>query len=284
MKKPWKILILIFAIIIVLFLLVSVVKNNRPNTPGNSQSNFNIAYGSDPDQKYDFFKPEGNKNSDTLIILIHGGAWIAGDKAGFTSMGQFFSNKGYSVINMNYRKTEGKNPNWDYREPLWDISTVLSIVQANPEKFNLNPGYKIVLIGHSAGGHLSNLYGVRETYYSGNKNVDYVVSLAGPTDFVSLQSEGWVSPLLDKYLNGVSKEEASPARHVSYGDNTKFLLVLGLRDNLVPLQQVEIFEDKLQEGNVYVDTLVLSERDHNTIVSMIPQNDAVAQKILDFIQ
>ncbi|VVB79232.1 alpha/beta hydrolase fold protein [uncultured archaeon] len=298
MKKQWKILILIFAILIVFLMLVSFVRNNRQNNPndgGNLQSNLNIQYGTNPFQKFDFYAPAGNVNSDTLIVIVHGGAWAAGDKSQFTPHSVFFSNKGYSAVNMNYRlapyTNPSSNPDWSYKNPLYDISSVLKKVESDPARYKLNPGYKIVLIGHSAGGHLSNLYGVEESAFGGDQPIADVISLAGPTDFVSLETQGWESKAVEVYLNGASYDEASPARQVKSGDGTKYLLVLGIvqgtnppSDGLVPEQQVTIFEQMLKEKNDYVETLILQGRDHNTIQSLIPSNDAVAQKILTFIQ
>lgn len=299
MKRNTKIILTIFAILIVFVVFVGVVKNirntNNNGNNGNYQNNMNIAYGSDAKQRFDFYAPKGNVNSDTLIVIVHGGGWAAGKRIQFTPHALFFSGKGYSVANMDYRLAPyadpSSDPSWSYKEPLNDIASVLNKIESDPSRYKLNPGYKIVLIGHSAGGHLSNLYGLKENYFGGDQQVADVVSLAGPTDFVSLHTEGWESRAVSTYLNGASFEEASPARQVSQGETTRYLLANGNvagtdppSDGLVPVQQVTIFEQALKDKNVYVETLIVSGRDHNGIMNQIPQNDIVAQKIIELIQ
>lgn len=304
MKRNAKILLMIFAILMVFVLLVRIVNLNRnhtqpednqlPPSDGNNNNGdnqgdnttyintpiFNIRYGTAPLEIFDFYPPFGDENSDTLVVFVHGGAWVAGDKNYFTSSAVFFALKGYSVVNMDYRLA----PTWTYPAQLNDITSVLNYVNLRREEFKLNPNYKIVLVGHSAGGHLVDLYGVRENDYGG-VNVNEVVSLAGPTDLVSYyQSEENIDPFLDAFLGNTSKEEASPSKNVPQGENTKYLLILGGADPLVPQNQVTIFENALKEKGAYVETLIVPGRDHNSIYNQIPQNDRVAQKILEFIQ
>jgi len=289
MEKATKIVLIIFAGIFVLLLIGRLInianhstnQNNNPNNQ-NPSENFilNIRYGPAPLQIFDFYPPAGNENSNTLIVFVHGGAWVAGDKNYFSQSAQFFADRGYSVVNMNYRLA----PTWTYPSQLYDITSVLNYINANPEGFKLNSGHKIVLVGHSAGGQLVDLYGVEEQKFGGT-NVDKVVSLAGPTDLVSYyEHENKVDGFLDAFLNGTSKEEASPSRNVQSGDSTKFFLIIGKNDELVPQNQVTIFENALQEKGVYVETLFVDGRSHNTIYNKIPSDDIVAEKILGFIQ
>jgi acetyl esterase/lipase len=284
MQKNTKILLLVLGILVVFLMLVGLIRNARNNN-GNFQDgtvptvNFNIKYGEYPKQMFDFYAPTSGQNSDSLIIIIHGGAWILGDKSQFSSHSKFFAGKGFSVVNMNYRLA----PTWKYDTQLRDITNLINFVDSNRERFKLNPGYKIILVGHSAGAHLSDLYGVRESYYGGSKNIDSVISLAGPTDIPVYNPTGELDRALNAFIGDATKEEISPSRNVPQNEKTRFLLIIGSDDPLVPENQVTIFENALKEKNAYVEILIVPGRNHNSIEDRIPNNDEVAQKILNFI-
>ena len=40
----------------------------------------NVSYGSDENQVFDIYLPENRTNNTKILILIHGGSWISGDK------------------------------------------------------------------------------------------------------------------------------------------------------------------------------------------------------------
>lgn len=274
MRKGAKIFITIILILIVILVLRSLLINQ---SHGNGFSNNNIEYGQASKQKFDFYP--STIPSDTLIIVVHGGAWIAGDKEYMSQSAKFFASKGYEVINMNYRLA----PSWKYDAPLQDIALVIKKINSNPERYNLKPNYKIVLVGHSAGAHLATLYGLEETQY-GTQEISEVVGLAGPYDLTQINFGQQITRALDSFRGDYSLDEISPTTHITYEDQTKFLLINGGQDALVPVEQVSIFKEKLENKNVYVETLIVPERDHNTILSFIPSNDLVAQKIVGFIE
>jgi hypothetical protein len=65
---------------------------------------------------FDLYKPKGDNNCKRpIIILIHGGAWVAGSKedVDLVYMSHFFVKRGYVVANMNYRMGMHKPTNWN---------------------------------------------------------------------------------------------------------------------------------------------------------------------------
>jgi acetyl esterase/lipase len=65
------------------------------------------AYNGKPDTlKFDLYKPLGDTNCRRpIMVVVHGGAWIAGDKAdgGIVSICREFAQRGYVVASVNYR-------------------------------------------------------------------------------------------------------------------------------------------------------------------------------------
>ena len=107
---------------------------------------FDISYGDHPLMKYDCHV----KKTDTLIVInIHGGYFRAFDKSGMDRHVADLVASGFGVVNVNY--------------PLCPEVTVTKIVEilqlaiTDIVEYLNSKGYdhKIILLGHSAGAHLS---------------------------------------------------------------------------------------------------------------------------------
>jgi acetyl esterase/lipase len=125
---------------------------------GTAPTQSNIAYGPDPDQRFDLYRP-ANTDSAPLILMVHGGGWFRGDK----DMGRVVDNKverwlprGIAFVTINYRMQPKAPP----LEQARDVARALAEVQRNGQNFGVDRG-NIVLMGHSAGAHLIALLAAR---------------------------------------------------------------------------------------------------------------------------
>ena len=77
-------------------------KKEPPARPEPTVADF--AYGQDSErQRFDFWQAKSDQPTP-LVLLIHGGGWMGGDKTGYgTNMIQPFLDKGISVAALNYR-------------------------------------------------------------------------------------------------------------------------------------------------------------------------------------
>lgn len=110
-----------------------------------------IAYGPDPQQRLDMYRP-AQAHAAPVLFLVHGGAWMLGDKA---SRG-FIHDKvahwvpmGYVVISVDYRMSRHPDP----LQEAGDVARALAFAQAMARRWGADPE-RFVLIGHSAGAHL----------------------------------------------------------------------------------------------------------------------------------
>ena len=105
-----------------------------------------IAYGTDPDQVADIrWGAEGSRGRP-LVLLIHGGFWRPQhDRAHTGPMAEALSAAGWTVASVEYRRVPGQPD-----KTLQDVSDALARL---PEKITPHNG-NVVLVGHSAGGHL----------------------------------------------------------------------------------------------------------------------------------
>jgi arylformamidase len=118
-----------------------------------------MAYGSAPLQKLDFWRAKSDRAP--LVIFVHGGGWKRGDKGNAT--GQYkashYVGQGYAFASINYRLV----PDATVEQQAADVADALAYLRSNAVKLGINPK-RIVLMGHSAGAHLSALVGTDPQY------------------------------------------------------------------------------------------------------------------------
>ena len=160
---------------------------------------YNIPYGTDASQKIDLGLPANRNATTPLVIVVHGGGWVAGDKTELSWMLTGLKQRGFAVANINYRLTLNTADN--YKMQLDDIDSAVqySLRKANDYSFN---GQKLYIVGHSAGAHLSLCYAYTR---NANGKVKAVGSLSGPTNLFSMAYYNAViyDPILKPFL-GVS--------------------------------------------------------------------------------
>lgn len=122
--------------------------------PAGTRVARDVAYGSDPRQRFDVYAPAGAHDAP-VILMVHGGGWRRGDK----SMSNVVANKvaywvprGVVVISVNYRMLPDTPP----LEQARDVARALSLAQRRVAEWGGAPD-RFVLMGHSAGAHLVSL-------------------------------------------------------------------------------------------------------------------------------
>ena len=144
--------------------------------PSIKKELLNVSYGSDAEQKIDIYLPAGRSQNTKVIVLLHGGSWIAGNKSDMTylvpSIQQQFPN--HAIVNINYRLATENSP--AFPKQISDIQEVIKHLEKT--------GYKIsddyAFIGFSAGGHLALLYSYA---YDPDHHVKAICDVVGPADF-----------------------------------------------------------------------------------------------------
>ena len=138
----------------------------------------NEAYGTHERHTLNLNIPKENDGEIGLVLFIHGGAWIAGDKEVYENdLNEVSDILGYASAAINYRYID---ENTDLLDIMDDIDSALAFIKQKGEENGVNIN-KVLLTGGSAGGHLSLLYGYARVETAPIEPVA-VVSLCGPTD------------------------------------------------------------------------------------------------------
>lgn len=104
-----------------------------------------VSYGPYDADKLDFWKAPG-EGPRPLLIHIHGGGWVSGDKKKDPKEVQPYLDKGISYASINYRLT-GEAP---LPAPVHDAARAVQFIRSKAKEWNINPN-RIALTGGSAG-------------------------------------------------------------------------------------------------------------------------------------
>ena len=249
----------------------------------------NLAYGTHERQVLDLYMPENVQGDIGLVLLIHGGAWIAGDKEGYKGALEYASTSlGVAAAAINYRYLGN---GVTIHEILDDIDAALSAVKEKGERVGLNIN-KVLLTGSSAGAHLSMLYAYSRDESAPVKPVA-VVSDCGPTDLTdeafyinnALGDAEAIADLLSLCI-GIDfsyaqraeyAEEIKAVSPIYYVDENTVPTVInhGKQDNIVPFSNATAIVEKFKEYGVKYDFNIYPNSGHGL------DNDPDARDISD---
>jgi acetyl esterase/lipase len=183
-----------------------------------------VAYGDHPDQLVDVW----DTGADTVAVLVHGGYWrVRYDRSYLAPFAEYLVAQGLSVVSVEYRRI-GNGGEWPVL-----LQDVAAGVDRTVELF---PGKRIVLVGHSAGGHLGLLAADRP-------GVAKVVSVGGLCDLARAHELGLSDDAVTLLLGGDLGQlaEADPMNRTPPVPVT---LLHGDADSHVPLELSQRYHDK----------------------------------------
>ncbi len=143
----------------------------------------NLAYADTSDRNVlDLYLPPGATVPVPVVIWVHGGAFMMGDKSGPQSLDALLG-AGYAVASINYRLSD--TDNWPAQ--LDDVTAAVAYVQDNAADLGVDPE-KVVLFGASAGGFLVSTTGVALAA-DPVRAVEAVVDWFGPVQFTTMDAD-----------------------------------------------------------------------------------------------
>lgn len=122
------------------------------------------AYGADPKQRLDLYPLPGAKAAPVLVF-VHGGGWINGDKRRLHSLPDYARRHGFLLASINYRLVPQVR---DAGGCALDVAAALGWLRANVARAGGDPR-RMVLMGHSAGAHLAALVATDPAYLATQK-------------------------------------------------------------------------------------------------------------------
>lgn len=211
-----------------------------------------------------------------VIVVVHGGGWVSGDKWTIAAYSRLFAKAGIVAVTINYRLA----PAHKFPAQADDVRAAMIWVKQNAQRLNFNLK-QLGLFGYSAGGHLSALLGsladesmavrsaasdwpIEDPKWKQLPRISAVCAGGPPCDFRSLPID---NSALAYFLGGSRRQQpatyvaASPAAHVSENDPVTQLFH-GEADALVPLAGTRQFHQAQVKVGVDSRLAVIAKQGH----------------------
>lgn len=199
-----------------------------------------------------------------VIIWVHGGAWKFGNIKEIEPAALAQVKKGYALASIGYSMS--KDAQWPTQ--IHQVKAGIRFLRVNAEKYNLDPN-RFIAWGASSGGHMANMLGVTGStkelegnygYSDTSSAVQAVISWYGASNFLAMGNSGMVnhtrtdspeSRLIGGALDECTEKVAiaNPINFVTES-TPPFLLMHGVNDQLVPLNQSELMHQALSGAGV----------------------------------
>jgi acetyl esterase/lipase len=124
------------------------------STPADIVRYDDIVYG--PNRRWnvlDVYRPRDVGGKLPVIVSVHGGGWVYGDKERYQYYCMSLAQQGFAVVNFTY----GLAPRFKFPSQLEDTNRVFSFVLEQAERFGFDTG-RVFGVGDSAGAHLLALF------------------------------------------------------------------------------------------------------------------------------
>ncbi len=237
-----------------------------------------LAYGSDPLQRLDLFPVPGGGPS-SLMVYVHGGYWVAGDKIGRRFPAPLYNDAGIAWAAVNYRLAPGCTMD----EIVADVRAALAWLHRNAADHGIDPD-RIHVAGTSAGGHLTGMllapgwhadYGLPEDVVKGACATSGLFDLA-PLRLTSRQD----SLALDEDM----AERNSPIRHLP-ATPIPAVIAWGVKETDEFRRQSEDYAAALEKAGCAVTAIAAEEHDHFSIMGDIARPDSpLGGAMLDLVR
>lgn len=262
---------------------VDTTKYSSYNVPWSEINSFEkvpydylVPYGEEVLQIGELRTPE-KFDTFPVVIMIHGGCWLSDFNLDHVStISADLVKEGYAVWTPEYRRVG--NEGGGYPNTFKDIQASVNFLRTLADIYPLDLN-NVVVMGHSAGGHLALWLATQQNLSKGSRLYDPnplplkgVISLAGITDLGAYDAIGNdCSTAVTKLMGGTS--EAMASRYYK-GSPINLLpakipmrLVHGALDNIVPLSQSETFATKAKKAGDDVEVIKVEGAAHFDMVS-----------------
>ncbi|MDD2888178.1 MAG: alpha/beta hydrolase [Aliarcobacter sp.] len=125
----------------------------------------NISYGNQNKEKFDVYLPIHTTTNAPIIFMVHGGAWMFGDKKNQSvvenKVNYWVKERGYILVSINYPMLSST----PVSNQLTEVAKALGVIQSKCASWGGDKN-RVILMGHSAGAHLIAMIASSSSLYS----------------------------------------------------------------------------------------------------------------------
>ena len=242
-----------------------------------------VAYGETAANVMDIYIPKKahKRESNGVILFIHGGSWSGGDKSDETIRCRMLASQEYIVANVNYTLwSEETADTYNVLTVLDELDAALLQVKefAAERKITID---QAATVGYSAGAHLAMLYAYSRAE-TAPVEIVFVASMAGPAD---ISPAVWGEDMAIRVCRRLTGAEITPEMlqsgdadeifasisPTSFIDNNTppTLMMQGGKDPVVPPANADSLAEKFTAHGVPYDYIHLENSDHSLLQNPI---------------
>ncbi len=279
---------------LILFLLLnhqsfSQERKGFDSTNTNVKHHWDIFYTKAKDslQSLDVYWNSESKDAKVLIF-VHGGGWLSGDKKQYKEMAENLARNGLTVVLVNYRLS----PMVKFPSHIEDVASAIHWTKSTIGTFNGNKE-TIYLMGHSAGGHLISMMLFDKSYLE-----DYKIFPSDIAGSVIISGVFEIKPqeggATKKYLEMVFGSDetvwqrATCKNYIDYETKNNIpplLISWGKDESKLIVNESVNFTNELQNNQIDFQTYLFNSKNHNAFKEdLINSNSEFYKELMRFIK
>ncbi len=223
-------------------------------------------YGEDALQFAEFWPVGSGIEPKATVVIVHGGCWLnAYDLVHTRPLAAALAGQGYDVWSLEYRRTGDQGGGWP--------GILHDVVEGTRKVLSLSPVRPVILVGHSAGGHLALLAAEQAA-------VDGVVGLAAITDLERYAAgENSCQQATAAFMGGMPAERAAAYAAATLKDRrlrVPTVLLQGGVDQIVPAVHAELpgATTRLHAGAGHFDWIHPASSAYATLLATLQEMSA----------
>lgn len=234
-----------------------------------------FSYGDGDQQFAELWRPGGDPPW-SAVVMIHGGSWSRDvDRTIMHDIARNLAGEGHAVWNIEYRRLGQPGGGWP--GTFEDVAAAIDDLGSRPDDVPVDLD-RVILLGHSAGGHLALWGAARRGLPAGAPGAGpqvtprAVVALAPVTDLARCAEAGLVDGTCAQLVGGTPAEVpnryaiASPQARLPVGLSQR--LFHGALDTVVPVDQSRAYVDAARAAGD--DATLIEQADANHFTPIEP--------------
>jgi acetyl esterase/lipase len=221
-----------------------------------------IAYGAQPRQTLDVYRPTGNAPPLGIVVFFYGGDWQNGNKADYRFVAQALTSRGFIAVLPDYRLY----PQVQFPAFVEDGALAVRWVHDHVNEIGGDPGH-VYLMGHSAGAYIAAMLTLDARYLRqvglDRSTIRAAACLSGPYDFVPSPD--------DRGAFGMARDDLTPSAQMEPiyfvdGHAPPMLLLQGLKDTTVDPRNAPELAERIRKAGGKARYIVYPHRGHPGVV------------------
>lgn len=242
-----------------------------------------IAYGQNPRQRLDIYKPLSPQQPVPVVVFFYGGSWTGGSRTDYKFVGEALAARGIMTVIADYRLS----PEVVYPAFVEDSAaavawTVRHIAEQGGDL------KRLFVMGHSAGGYNAAMVALDQRWLAAQGLQPSVlhgwIGLAGPYDFIPIEN----NDIKPAFLYPNTPRESQPIHHVTAASPPALLLAGSADDIVDPKRNTLQMADLLKAQGVPVQVEIFEGVGHPMMIGVVwkplRSRAPVLERVVDFVK